>query len=51
MASDPPLSHDALLTLARKTEAAARDGDRDRLTAAAHSSVRSARRPRRRRTP
>jgi hypothetical protein len=35
MASDPLLSHDALLTLARKTEAAARDGDRDRLTAAA----------------
>jgi hypothetical protein len=34
---DPPLDHDALLTLARKTEAAAHDGDRDRLdTAALH---------------
>jgi iron-sulfur cluster repair protein YtfE (RIC family) len=30
-----PLSHDALLTLARKTDAAAADGDRDRLVAAA----------------
>lgn len=37
MTFDPPLDHDALLTLARKTEAAAHDGDRDRLeTAALH---------------
>ena len=37
MTFDPPLDHDALLTLARKAEAAARDGDRDRLeTAALH---------------
>jgi hypothetical protein len=35
MTFDPPLEHDALLTLARKTEAAAHDGDRDRLEAAA----------------
>jgi len=35
MTSDPPLGHDALLTLARKTQAAAEDGDRDRLEEAA----------------
>lgn len=35
MSLDPPLSHEALLTLARKTEAAARDGDRDRVEASA----------------
>ena len=35
MSLTPPLSHEALLTLARKTEAAARDGDRDRLEASA----------------
>lgn len=31
MSGDPPLSHEALLTLALKTEAAARDGDRERV--------------------
>lgn len=35
MTFDPPLDHDQLLTLARKAEAAARDGDRQRLEAAA----------------
>ncbi len=37
MTFDLPLDHEALLTLARKTEAAAHDGDPDRLeTAALH---------------
>jgi hemerythrin-like domain-containing protein len=35
MTLSPPLNHEDLLTLARKTEAAARDGDRDRLETAA----------------
>ena len=33
MGVNPPLGHEALLTLARKAEAAARDGDNDRLEA------------------
>lgn len=33
MTSDQPLNHDALLTLARKTQAAAHDGDRERIEA------------------
>lgn len=36
MAPAKPLSHEQLLTLARKTAAAAGDGDRDRLRAAGH---------------
>jgi hypothetical protein len=35
MNTTPPLCHEALLTLARKLEAAASDGDRDRVAEAA----------------
>lgn len=38
---EPTLGHEALLTLARKTEAAARDGDRARLEAAAAHLLRA----------
>lgn len=38
---EPTLGHEALLTLARKTEAAARDGDRARVEAAAARLLRA----------